>query len=160
MRAYENSWIVILNFCLGPSIKDVRKILPSFTPPTPLSTGVRIEPPPLPERLASTSIRQNLYCVVNSLRDSGYFLDEWEICEVKNHKLQYIYFFSFWSCDSHRGQAIKYLKLNCVTKCGRPLLLDQHVRMCPLFLDVDAPGPSPTANITVPQDSYQLSTWD
>ena len=45
-------------------IKDVRKILPIFDHPPPLSAGVRIEPtPPLSRPYAS--VRQTLYCVVN-----------------------------------------------------------------------------------------------
>ena len=48
-----------------------------------------------PKRLASTSIRQNLHCIVNLLWDSGqiisHFLDEWEIFEAKNHQLQCIF---------------------------------------------------------------------
>ena len=44
------------------------------------------------------SIRQNLYCIVNFLRDSGHlishFLDEGQICKVENHQLQYIFILS------------------------------------------------------------------
>ena len=58
----------------------------NFWPPSPLSASVCIEPTSLPR--ASASVRQNLYCVVNFLRDFGHlishFLDEWQICEVKN----------------------------------------------------------------------------
>ena len=55
-------------FLLGPSIKEARKILPNFDPS--------------PGRLASTSIRKNLYCVVNFLLDCGHLISHFsDYCE-------------------------------------------------------------------------------
>ena len=58
----------------GPSInlKDVRKILPIIDPLLLLS-ALNLS---LPRRLelASASIRQNSYCVINFLRDSGHLI--------------------------------------------------------------------------------------
>ena len=91
-----------------------------------MSAGVQIEP--TLGRLASASINQNLYCVANLLRDSGHlisqFLDEWKICELKNHQLVItVYIHTFWSHDSHRDWALKYLNFEpnvdvhfCLTK--------------------------------------------
>ena len=54
---------------IGPSIKDVRKILPIFDPPLPPCPHLSALSRPPSHR---ASVRQNLYCVVNFLRDSGY----------------------------------------------------------------------------------------
>ena len=70
-------------------------------PPCPqVSAGVRILPSSRTFGVRIHKIRRNLYCVVNFLRDSerliSHFLDEWKICKVKRHKLQYIlYIYTF-----------------------------------------------------------------
>ena len=84
---------------LGPSIKVVRKVLPIFDPlPGILASAMRTQYKFCVMDAYSASITQNLYRVVNFLRDSGHlishFFYEWEICEVKNHQLQCIFILS------------------------------------------------------------------
>ena len=85
----------------------------NFWPPFPsMSAVVRIEPTPLPRE--SASVRQNSYCVVNILRDSrhliSHFLDEWQICEVKN---PLFYALHFWPKGPNcRGQKCVFLTKN------------------------------------------------
>ena len=108
----------------------------------PLSAGVRIEiePTPPPRRLVSTSIRQNLYCVVNILRDSGHSISTFWMNEkfanlkIINYSI-YLYFLELWS---HRDRAIKYLNFETnvnVHSCLIPIQSPPHVRMCPLLLE-------------------------
>ena len=66
--------------------------------------------------------------------------DKFVKLKIINYTYSVYLYYNCYTFRSHDSQydtdgAIKYL--NCVTKCGRPLLLDPpslHVRMCPLLL--------------------------